>query len=182
MMDETLRKLEALLFLAGEAVSYKELGQLIDQPAPSAKAAVEKLRTALRDHGLTIVTTDSHAQLTTSRHVTAYLQRFLQGEAQQLSAAAAETLAIIAYRGPMNRIAIEAIRGVDCRRMIRQLVARGLVRRKKLPEQLPVYSITEDFLQHLGLTRREDLPKFEELAQHAKIKDLLKPTSQPGSL
>lgn len=177
-MNDILRKIEALLFLAGEAVSYKELGQLIGQDVAGAKKGVAALAQELHDHGLAITATDTHAQLTTSLQVAQYLQQFLQGEAQHLSAAAAETLAIIAYRGPITRLDIEAIRGVDSRRMVRQLVARGLIRRRKLPAQLPQYSITEEFLQYLGLTAREQLPRFDELHSHEKIEQLLK-TSTP---
>lgn len=173
-MNETLQKIEALLFLAGEAVSYQELGQLIGRTAAEAKEGVKALGEELRDHGLTITATATHAQLTTSLGVSEYLQKFLQGPAQQLSAAAAETLTIIAYRGPITRLDIEAIRGVDSRRMLRQLVARGLVRRRKLPSQLPQYSITEEFLQFLGITAVEALPRFEELRNHEKIEQLLR--------
>lgn len=172
-MDETLRKIEALLFLAGEAVSYQELGQLCGQSVEAAQASVAALREELKEHGLTITATPTHAQLTTSRHVSEYLQKFLQGSTQHLSAAAAETLTIIAYRGPITRLDIEAIRGVDSRRMLRQLIARGLVRRRKLPTALPHYSVTEEFLQFLGITSLEALPRFDELHSHAKIEQLL---------
>lgn len=173
-MDETLRKIEALLFLAGEAVSFKELGQLIGQGPEAAREAVGRLRGELAEHGLTVIHSDTHAQLTTSTLVTEYLQQFLRGEAQHLSTAAAETLAIIAYRGPITRVEVESIRGVDCRRMVRQLIARGLIRRHSVMGSLPRYSITEEFLQFLGLSQREDLPDFDQLASHEKIEQLLK--------
>lgn len=172
-MNDTLRKIEALLFLSGEAVSYQELARLCGQDVATSRRAVAELRDELQHHGLTIVTTDTHAQLTTSADVTSYLRQFIQGETQQLSSAAAETLTIVAYRGPISRLDIETLRGVDCRRMIRQLLARGLIRRQKSPGQWPRYSITEEFLHYLGLTRREDLPRFEELCSHAKIEQLL---------
>lgn len=172
-MTNELRQLQALLFLAGEPVSYKELGQLINASAAQAAQLAGELQTALADHGLAVVTTDTHAQLTTSPSVTEYLQQFLQGSLQQLSAAAAETLTVIAYRGPITRADVEAIRGVDCRRMIRQLVVRGLLRRQKQPNQLPRYSVSEEFLQHLGLTNAAQLPNFKDLSQHAKIEQLL---------
>lgn len=173
-MDEALQKIEALLFLAGEAVSYQELGQLIGQSAAEAAAGVAALQKELAHHGLTITATATHAQLTTSPDVSEYLQKFVQGPTQQLSAAAAETLSIIAYRGPITRLDVEAIRGVDSRRILRQLVARGLVRRRKLPSRQPQYSITEEFLQFLGITTRELLPRFEELHTHEKIEQLLR--------
>lgn len=173
-MTEALQKIEALLFLAGEAVSYQELGQLIGQSAAEAQVGVAALRDELEHHGLTITTTATHAQLTTSPHVSDYLQKYLQGPTQHLSAAAAETLSIVAYRGPITRLDIEAIRGVDSRRMLRLLVARGLVRRRKQPAQPPRYSITEEFLQFLGITSLEALPRFEELHSHEKVERLLR--------
>ncbi len=162
-MNGDVQKIEALLFLAGEAVHIAELARLTQTSETKVRANLEILSTALAGHGLTVVRSASHAQLTTSKIVSEYLQQFLQGEATTLSAAAAETLAIIAYRGPITRLDVEAIRGVDCRRMVRQLLARGLIRKHRAGERLPTYSISEEFLQHVGITRREELPDFDKL-------------------
>lgn len=173
-MTDDVRKIEALLFLAGEPVSFNELARLIQKSGEETRSCVKQLVTLLAGHGLALIQTDTHVQLATSTLVSDYLQQFLQGEAAALSTAAAETLAIIAYRGPISRIDIEAIRGVDCRRMLRQLIARGLIRRERHGTALPTYSVTEDFLQHVGMTSREELPDFASLS-------MLKPSEVPSN-
>lgn len=157
-------KLEALLFLAGDAVSHSDIARLLNLPATEIPPIIADLQAKLTDRGLALVTTETQVQLTTSPAVGEYVKEFLQGETGSISTAAAETLALIAYRGPISRPDIEAIRGVDSRRMIRQLRIRGLIKRHTAVGQLPTYTITPEFLQHLGLTTASDLPNFAELS------------------
>src|SRR5688572_5469847 len=95
------QKIEALLFLAGEAVPMTELARLLESSVEDTQAAVTELASILKNRGLTLVMTTTHVQLTTHPDVSEYVQHFLQGEAESLSTAAAETLALIAYRGPI---------------------------------------------------------------------------------
>ncbi len=173
-MTELAQRVEALLFLAGEGVSKKELGKLTGQLPTAVDRAIAELTEALRDHGLTLVIIDTHVQLTTGQHVSSFVSQFLTQEGSTLSAAAAETLALIAYRGPISRYEIEAIRGVDTRRILRQLLLRGLIGSTVTNNRRRQYIVTEEFLSHLGLPRREDLPRFEELSSHEKIMVALK--------
>ncbi|MEX2055003.1 MAG: SMC-Scp complex subunit ScpB [Candidatus Andersenbacteria bacterium] len=173
-MDTLLPKLEALLFLAGEAVSFTELARLLNADSAMIKTQINELKQMLAAHGLTIVTTDTHAQLTTSPTVSDFVTQYITGESQDISAAAAETLALVAYRGPISRYDIDAIRGVDSRRMIRQLALRGLIRATTGESGVPRYVIAPEFLEHLGLTDRSELPRFAELSTHEKITALLK--------
>lgn len=172
-MTDTAQKIEALLFLAGEAVSRRELGRLLQLTPPAVAAAVAELHAALSERGISLVETATHVQLATSPAVSEYVTTYIQGETRDISAAAAETLAIIAYRGPVTRAEIDAIRGIDSRRMIRSLLVRGLIRRDSSSQEATGYSITPEFLLHLGLQRREELPRFAELSSHEKITELL---------
>lgn len=94
--------------------------------------------------------------------------------AGELSKASLEALTILAYRGPLTRPELEQIRGVQSALILRNLLIRGLVE-QKADERLgqPVYSVTMDFLKHLGLARVEDLPDYETLRGNAAISDVL---------
>lgn len=174
-MTPEAQKIEALLFLAGEAVPKQELKRLVEQPAEAVEGYLNEIAGELKEHGLALLNTPTHAQLATSSHVAEYLSQYLTGEAEEeLSAAAAETLALIAYRGPLARAEVEAIRGVDSRRMVRQLLARDLVRKADPAARVARYIVTEEFLQRLGLTKAQELPDYETLSSHEKLEALLK--------
>jgi segregation and condensation protein B len=173
-MTPLAQKIEALLFLAGEAVALEEMPRVLECSGEDVLAALAEIRQELHDGGLTLIQTETHVQLTTSPRVGSFVANFVQTEAQSLSAAAAETLSIIAYRGPLERSEIDLIRGVDSRRMVRQLLARGLVRKTDDTKLRARYIITEEFLQFMGLQKREELPRFAELSDPEKIQALLK--------
>jgi segregation and condensation protein B len=102
------------------------------------------------------------------------------GNEMRLSAAARETLAIVAYRQPITRADVEAIRGVQSADMLHQLMEKGLVRIAGRDESLgrPVlYATTRKFLQMFGLRSLRDLPQAQELAEPAKKR---KKTTEEG--
>lgn len=161
-MTPEAQKIEAMLFLAGEPVGLDELGQLIDRSEKEVPQYVREVGSCLEGHGLTLIATDRRVQLATAPDVAGFLKRYIQDEAQELSASAAETLAIIAYRGPISRMDIDAIRGVDSRRILRQLVARDLIE-KRIDSKAILYAVSEGFLQHMGLRSVEELPDYGKL-------------------
>lgn len=168
-MDKTTRAIEAILFLTGEAVAKRELAAAVHLERDTIEVALSQLQAELAEHGISLVVTATHAQLTTSSSVADLVRQFKETEAVPLSAAALETLSLVAYRGPLTRFEIEGVRGVDCRRMMRQLVARGLVAKLQKTDGVTQYDITEDFLHHAGLTRREELPQFQDLSSHERL-------------
>ncbi len=172
-MHQTTKQLEALLFVAGEAVMKKELIKLLGATEEDFGLAATELREALKMRGLTLVETDTHLLLTTDASVADFLAQFNQQEATPLSKAAMETLAIIAYRGPVSRYDVDILRGVDSRAMIRQLTKRGLLRRVSSAGETPMYNVTEEFFQSLGITSKERLPAFEELSNNEQMQQLL---------
>lgn len=173
-MHALTQKIEALLFLAGEAVSLQELARLLTTEVSQIEVHVHELQDAYQGHGLSILSTESRVQLVTSATVASFVQDFLQHEAQELSAASAETLAIIAYRGPISRFDISAIRGVDSRRILQQLLLRNLIRKKTEGASRAVhYVISEEFLQHLGLSHVAQLPDFSALSADERVQRIL---------
>lgn len=173
-MTELTKKLEVLLFLSGEAVSKTELTEALQCTDSTLHDSISELRNAFAEHGLAITETPTHVQLATSPSVGTFVKQYIQHDALELSRAAMETLAILAYRGPMNRLEVDAIRGVDSRRMMRQLVARGLIAKTGQRGHSAQYDVTPDFLQRLGVTRREELPRWNELSSTQALEELLK--------
>lgn len=172
-MTPVAQKIEALLFGAGEAVPKVELVKAVGESRQVVEEALNEIHQALADHGLALLATDTHAELVTSPAVANWLGQWWASDAGELSKAATETLAIIAYRGPLARYDIDVIRGVDSRHTLRQLLHRGLLRRALGAAPTPRYEITEEFLKRLGLTSRQQLPQFDQLSSHEKLEQLL---------
>lgn len=172
-MTTQAQRLQGLLFLAGEAVAFKELVNFLGEPDAAVRMYVAEVAESMGDQGLTLVQTDSHVQMVTSPAIAEFIKAFLRDDAANLTAAAAETLTLIAYRGPITSTEIELIRGVDSRHMVRQLVSRGLIRRTSKAQRSMQYEISEEFLAQMGLRRREELPDFEKLSTHTSLQDLV---------
>lgn len=172
-MTNLAQHIEALLFTAGESVTISDLSQLLNVSEEQIKTGLEELSHELHDHGLALVITDTHAQLVTSQTVAEFLAQFAEEGGNELSKAAMETLSVIAYKGPISRYDVDSIRGVDSRRMIRQLLLRGLLRQIRTAGKASLYDISEDALMHLGITKKEDLPDFETLSTSEHIDRLL---------
>lgn len=172
-MTTQAQKIQALLFVAGEAVSKQELGKLLGVPVQEVEPFVQEVAEAMQGHGLTVVTTTTHVQITTAPDVAEYLASFLAQEPGKLTKAAAEALALIAYRGPLSRYDVDTIRGVDSRGIIRSLLRRGVIRQIQKAGKTPLYDITEDFLTHLGVQNREELPDFQALRDTESVKRIL---------
>ncbi len=156
--------LESLLFVAGEAVEVSHLAKSLDLRAEEVKAGLVLLAEQYKAQGggLRVQVHNERYQLVTSPATAPFVEEFLNVDVStKLSSAALETLAIVAYRQPVTRVQIEAIRGVDCSNVLRSLVARGLVEevgRLDAVGRPIVYGVTELFMQHFGLTELADLP------------------------
>ena len=168
-MSPEAQRLEALLFLAGEAVSRAELMRLADLTAEQLAQLLDELAAGLAGHGLALVNTTEHVQLTTAPAVSGFLKQYVAAEGEELSAAATETLTLVAYRGPITRPQLDAIRGVDSRRMLRQLLARGLVHKVSGTGRVPQYAVTSELLQQLGVTNVAELPQYDLLSNDEEI-------------
>lgn len=172
-MTPLAQQIEALLFTAGEAVSLRDLSELTHTAPEEVITALREIDEHCNSSGLALTITDTHAHLTTSTSVAEFLSQFVSEHTTALSKAALETLSLIAYRGPIARSDIDTIRGVDSRRMTQQLLHRGLIRQVRTAGEAAKYELTEECLAHLGITKRSDLPAFDELSRHEGIKNLL---------
>ncbi|HSX25228.1 MAG TPA: SMC-Scp complex subunit ScpB [Candidatus Andersenbacteria bacterium] len=175
-MTSLAQHIEALLFTAGEAVLLSEMAQILNVQEAEIVLALQEISNALQGQGIALVTTATHAQLVTSQSVAEFLAQFLSQDDKELSRAAMETLSVIAYRGPISRYDIDTIRGVDSRRMIRQLLLRGLLRQIRTAGQTSLYDISEEFLMKLGMTNKKELPEFASLSISEHLNRLLEET------
>lgn len=176
--EEAAAAIEALLFVAGEPLDLKTICTQLD----CSEECVNKGLVALEERlvvnsGLKLLRAPEGVQLVTHEKQSALIDRFLKsGMREQLSPAAAETLAIVAYRGPIHRAGVEAIRGVNCSFTLRLLTLRGLVDRftSEKDSRIFLYRINAEFLRHLGLTKIEDLPDYQNFRQHEGMTNLEK--------
>ncbi|NDF40992.1 MAG: SMC-Scp complex subunit ScpB [Actinobacteria bacterium] len=176
---EIVRALEAILMVAMEPVDPSLLAQLLEQPV----AVIEKLCVGLADayqsagHGFELVKVAGGYRLQSHPDVAAYVERFvLDSQQARISQAALETLAIIAYKQPISRGQVAAIRGVDPDAVMRTLQARGYITevgRDDGPGQAVMYGTTALFLERLGLESIEALPSIAEFVPDARVVEAL---------
>ncbi|MCX7791514.1 MAG: SMC-Scp complex subunit ScpB [Chloroflexaceae bacterium] len=156
---------ESLLFIAGEPLTVAQLARTLEAPADAVEAALEQLALQCRERGVRVQRHGELAQLVSAPEAARVVGRFLGVQASgRLSSAALEVLAIIAYRQPVTRAQIEAIRGVDSSGALRALLARDLICEAGRLESVgrPIlYATTPAFLQQFGLTSLADLPPIE---------------------
>ncbi len=162
--------IEAILFVAGEPLSAARLSQILEAPGEDVEAALATLKTRLGEGGVRLAENHGTFRLVTAPDTAATVAKFLDDSGRQdLSRPALETLAIVAYRGPLTKSAVEQIRGVDSAAMLRNLIARGLVTEAgRSPEagRPQLYAVSHSFLAHFGLTGAADLPPLPDPPPH----------------
>ncbi len=176
---DVVRALEAILLVAMEPVSVTLLAQLLEQSVTTVETLCEKLSGAYEDagHGFQLCKVAGGYRLQSHPDVAAYVERFiLDGQHIRVSSAALETLAIIAYKQPMSRGQIAAIRGVDPDAVMRTLQARGYiteVARDDGPGQAVMFGTTPLFLERLGINSLADLPPIADFVPDASVVEAL---------
>ena len=158
--------LQAIMFVATEPLSVKRLAEITESTPEATTEALSYLESELENTGLRLIVLDDQYRLVTAPDAAATIRRFLQSEtSSELSRPALETLAIVAYRGPITKSGIESIRGVSSDTMIRNLLSRGLIAesgKSNEPGRPTLYAISHTFMQHFGLTSQQDLPPLPE--------------------
>jgi segregation and condensation protein B len=159
-----LAMLESLLFVADGPVEASQLARVLDTPVEVVTAHLHRLAEEYQaqGRGLRVAERNGRFQMVTAPAAAALIETFLNLDTTtKLSAPALETLAVVAYRQPVTRAQVEAVRGVDCSGILRSLLQRGLVEevdRLDAPGRPVRYGVTDLFMQHFGLTGLHDLP------------------------
>lgn len=167
--EEMLRALEAVLFVSDEPVPSVALAQALEVDRPTADALCEELADAYdeRDAGIVLRNVAGGWRLTTHSDAAAVVEGFvLASRHTRLTKAALETLGIVAYKQPVTRHQVAAIRGVNSEGVLRSLLDRGLVAevgREEGPGRPLLYGTTPEFLERLGLPSLSALPPLAPL-------------------
>ena len=159
--------LESLIFVGGEPAPYAELARVLALADADVARLVEELASDYAGRGIRVERHAGRVQFVSAPEAAPAVERFLRLEAAsaRLSNAALETLAVIAYRQPVTRPAIEAIRGVDVSGALRTLQQRGLVvelGRLAAVGRPMLYGTTDEFLRQFGLSSLADLPPLND--------------------
>lgn len=178
MPAHKLSALESLLFTSGEPLSLGRLAKTLKISDDEVKTFVQTLTEKYEhdsERGLMLIVKDKKIMLTAKPENTSFVETLTKNAIQEnLSKAALEVLAIIAYRSPITRVEIETIRGVNCSFTLRNLLLRDLIERQGNPEDSRgyVYFLTFRFLQSLGLKNTAQLPDYPGLSQDERLKIL----------
>ena len=160
----TEAQLEALLFVAERPLSRREIAALAGVDRATVDDRLGDLEVSLGARGIRILLSGDRVELSTAPEAGALIARYVGADAVRLSPAALETLAIVAYRQPVTKGAIERIRGVDSDYTVRALLHRRLVveqGRSEAPGRPILYGTGFEFLERFGLASLEELPVLD---------------------
>ena len=172
MQDSEIRKIiEALLFASPEPLTQSKVNGIFNPDTPNLKEVVLKLNEQYvhDDHAFEINKVAGGYQLVSRQEYEHFIRKMLSKSGRiSLSSAALDSLAIIAYKQPIGRYEVEAIRGVDSSGVLKTLLNRNLIKikgRDSGPGRPLLYQTTNKFLEHFGLNRLSDMPKLKEITE-----------------
>ena len=158
---------ESLLFVADRPVPVSDIAQAIEAGVDEVESALQSLAAEYQERGIRLQRKGDQVQMVSAPEAGPHIERFLGLEISgRLSVAALETLSIVAYRQPVTRAQIDAIRGVQSDGVLRSLVRRGLVEqlgRAPTVGRPHLFGTTFEFLQQFGLQELNELPDWAKL-------------------
>jgi segregation and condensation protein B len=179
---DAARVIEGVLMVAIEPVPVELLAQLLETPVAGVEAIIAELKAGYEEQGrgFELVKVAGGYRFQSHPDVSPYVERFvLDGQRARLSAAALETLAIVAYKQPISRLQIASIRGVDPDAVLRTLQGRGYIEQRGRddgPGQAVLWGTTPLFLEKLGINSVDELPPLAEFVPDAEIVEALEAT------
>lgn len=170
-------KLEAILFAIAKPVAVTQLQKQLSVSAEVLSEAIANIKDQYNTDrsGIHLIEHEGKLQFVSNPEVGDDVAAFLKKEASgPLTRPSLETLAVIAYRGPVTKPEIEQVRGVNCSLILRSLLIRGLIEEQENKQKLQsVYTVAHDFLRELGLNSLQDLPDFDQFHTNEKITQLM---------
>jgi segregation and condensation protein B len=185
MASEESRAIEAIVMQADEPVEPHLLAQLLEVSPSRIEELCSELAASYDgdDRGFVLVRVAGGYRFQSHADLAPYVERFVrEGQAARLSAAALETLAIVAYKQPVSRLQVASIRGVNAEAVMRTLEHRGYVEevgRDPGPGQAVLYGTTRDFLEKLGMDSLEDLPPLGDFVPGPEVAEALEAGLRP---
>lgn len=168
--EETKATIESLLFISPEPLTVTEISKLISIEPQDVEQIILEIQEEYEKvfHGFHLIEVAGGYMFATKAKFDPYIEKLLKPQLTTLSHAALETLAIVAYKQPVTRSEIEAIRGVKVEKIISSLVEKNLIEevgRKEGPGRPILYGTTKEFLKYFGLKDLSQLPQFERLSK-----------------
>lgn len=178
-LDQLKSIIESFLFISGEPIKISKLSRLVEVPKGEIENALMMLvaEYSSQKRGIVIIRKEDEVQMATSPQNVSFVDKIVKSDLQEaLSNASLEVLSIVAYRGPISRMEVELIRGVNCTYTLRNLLMRGLIERIENPKDLRgyVYKISFEFLKKLGIDDVKKLPEYEMLSKDGRINSIFK--------
>src|SRR4051812_12490100 len=167
-MNQLNSIIESILFVANKPLSTNQIAKVLEKDKTEVETTLNEIAELRKESGIVLLNSGDTWELSTNSKNSTQVKNFLNADLRErLTDATVETLAIIAYRQPISKGEIEAIRGVNCQYSIRHLLIRGLIQRTPNPKDSRqiLYETTLEFLQHMGLQNTKELPDFEELVK-----------------
>lgn len=176
--NKLISVLESILFVNGEPIKKLKLAKILSVENEEMENALTELREkyANPQSGLVLIEKGEEIQIASDPENVAFVEKLMKNELQDsLSNAAMEVVSIIAYRGPISKNEIEAIRGVNCSYTLRNLLLRGLIERNDNPRDSRgfVYVISFEFLKKLGIDGVKKLPEYDILSVDERINSII---------
>jgi len=174
--DELISTLEALLLVVDTPIAAASVASVVAQPLDRVAEALQRISEILTDRGSGIdlrETADGWRMYTRARYAPYVEKLLLDGARSKLTRAALETLAVVAYRQPVTRSRVSAVRGVNVDAVMRTLLMRGLIAEAGTDDDsgAVMFRTTELFLERLGLTSLSDLPDIAPLLPDIDVID-----------
>jgi segregation and condensation protein B len=169
---------EAILFAAGSEVKLKDIAAALEQDEKTTRAVIENLMDKYdsQKRGIAVIRVEDAYQMCTRDEYYDYIKKLFRSPVKRtLSQPMLETLAIIAYKQPVTRAAIEEIRGVSAERAVNKLMEFGLVEEKgrlNLPGRPILFGITDEFLKYFGYDSVSGMPEKPEPSEQLKLEAL----------
>lgn len=176
---ELISAIECILFVAGDPVPLIQLQRTLDitdlEMQPLLRE-MEELYTQ-EERGISLFVTEETIQLVSNKKYAKYVEEFLQpAQSKNFSQAMLETLSIIAYKQPVTRADIEAVRGVRCEYSVSQLLKQGLIQelgRKDVIGRPMMFGTTDAFLRRFGLHSILELPNYQSAQEEPAGQDII---------
>ena len=177
-MNSVKSKIESLLFISAKPLPIKQLADLLKINVKETRTICDELTQDYKNlsKGIQIIKNGDKYQMVSSQVNAKLIQEFIKDETTgELSRPSLETLTIVAYRGPISKIDIDRIRGINCSLILRNLLLRGLIESKNNKKKNEIYyTVTFDFIRFLGINNITELPDYLRLHQDDTLDKMLK--------
>ncbi|MDX9913134.1 MAG: SMC-Scp complex subunit ScpB [Candidatus Moranbacteria bacterium] len=170
--------IESILFARGEEISFLQLAKTIEIKKSEVISAVDELIVQYQEgkKGFGIIKNGENIQMVTNPDNAQFVERTIKKNLQEtMSRTALEVLAIVAYRGPVSRADIEAIRGVNSSFTLRNLLMRGLIIKStnENDQRGYLYNISSEFIKKMGIGKIDELPDYEGLSKDKRVESII---------